>query len=219
MIANRETGIEVAAVPDHEVATESDVQAAVEALTDEDWLRLQKAAKACMYGTAFKDSCELINEVVVRTLGAGDGGTGRRWPKSRVAFVPFVIETMKSLADASRESPQTARTDQLDPATLEGNDRAVRRGGPTPSSPSAEEEVLNEESARLTSARARYEMDRIEKQFVQDEDVSLLIMCLKDEMSAADTRASCGFTSTQYETVRKRLRRGLEKLFPNGRST
>ena len=81
----------------------------------------------------------------------------------------------------------------------------------------AEDEA--EEDARVAKrqASASADADRIDKHFASDQEVAWLVMCLREEKAPSKARIAAGLTQTQYETIRKRMRRGLEKLFP-GRS-
>jgi hypothetical protein len=179
-----------------EYATPEDVQAAIEALSDADSVRLYKFASLRILGTEYKD-----NE-------------GRRWPKSRVGFLAFLLETMKGLESDSRETVWVTRSQSLERALTEDG-TAVRTDF---RSRSAEEEALDSEEQDAEDARVCQATDVIEKHFKHDEEVSLLLECLKEEMIGTEIMETCGFRDMKhYETVRHRMRRHIEKLFPEGR--
>jgi len=208
--------MEPAELLDERLATTDDMRAAIEGLTDDDTLRLTKAARAFLPGTEYKATNEVINEAVARAMAGCGDKKGRHWPIDRVPFVAFMIMTMRSIADASRESLLMTRTDYLSAMETEGSRAAVldRLGFQTPS---VEQEAIEEEDAAQTLTKAKVDADKIDAFFDSDQEVAWLIMCLKDGKSPSKARASAGLTTTQYETARKRLRRGAEKLFP-GRS-
>jgi hypothetical protein len=197
-------------------ATTGDIQSAIESLTTTEAYRLRKIARVLIPGTEYQEPGELLNEVFVRAMEAAAGRVGRRWPKNRLLFCAFVIETMKSLVDGSRESVWSTRTGSFAEAELHAKGPAVA----VLSSPPVEEEVLEEEArdgARRAAARVAAQ---IESEFEDDEEVSLMLECLKDGITGAKAVEACGFRDLRhYETVRRRLRRGIDKLFPEGDPT
>jgi DNA-directed RNA polymerase specialized sigma24 family protein len=95
------------------------ILAAIKALSKEDLYRLTLAARAGLLGTEFRDSDEIFHEAIVRAMS----GT-RRWPRE-VPFVAFLIITMRSIVDASRNSPEQTRTRSIDALALEAAGRSV----------------------------------------------------------------------------------------------
>ena len=204
--------------PNDDPATDDDIRDAIEALTEDDAFRLRKAAQAFLFGTEYQDAMELVNEAVLRAMDGTLGGQGRYWPKQRVPFVAFMIMTMMSIADGSRESHLMSRTDRLEGLSLkgEGADHVLDYLGF--STQSVEDEALDAEEEAATIARAKADADRIDALFANDQEVGWLVMCIKEGKSPAKARELAGFTTTEYETIRKRLRRGAAKLFPGRRS-
>ncbi len=210
--------MEAGNAPNDEPATDDDIRDAIEALTEDDALRLRKAAQGFLLGTEYQDPHELINEAVVRAMDGTLGDRGRHWPKRRVPFVAFMIMTMMSIADGSRESHLMSRTDRLEGLALkgEGADHVLDYLGF--STQSVEDEALDAEEEAAAIARAKVDADRIDVMFADDQQVAWLVMCIKEGKSPAKARELAGFSTTEYETIRKRLRRGAAKLFPGRRS-
>lgn len=204
--------------PGDTLATADQIREAIEALTENDALRLRKAAIACLPGTEYQDHKEVINEAVRRAIDASVGLRGRNWPINRVPFVAFMIKTMESIANGSRESHAMSKTDRFDALVLEGSaaDHPLDRLGM--STASVEMEAIEAEDEAEAVALAKVDAARIEAFFADDQDVGWLIMCLKDGKSAAKARAIAGYSTTEYETIRRRMRRGSEKLFPGRRT-
>jgi hypothetical protein len=204
--------------PNDDPATDDDIRDAIEALTEDDALRLHKAAQGFLAGTEYQDANELINEAVLRAMDGTFGDQGRHWPKRRVPFVAFMIMTMMSIADGSRESHFMSRTDRLEGLSLEGEgaDHVLDYLGF--STQSVEDEALDVEEEAAAIVRAKVDADRIDALFAGDQQVAWLVMCIKEGKSPAKARELAGFTTTEYETIRKRLRRGAAKLFPGRRS-
>ncbi len=195
-------------------AVAGDIQAAIEALSAAEAYRLHRAARLLIRATEYEQPQDLLNEVFTRAMQASTGEPGRRWPKSRVPFVAFVIETMKGLANDSRESAWVTRSTSLEEAQVAAEGDGVPAGSP----PSVEEELLDLEERDAAELKAGQALSQIEGLFENDEEVSLMLECLKDGMIGAAIISTCGFRDqTHYETVRRRMRRRIEKGFPKGR--
>ena len=203
--------------PNDDPATDDDIRDAIELLTEDDALRLRKAAQGFLAGTEYRDAKELINEAVLRAMDGTRGDQGRHWPKQRVPFVAFMIMTMMSIADGSRESHFMSKTDRLEGLSFEGEGAEHVLDYLGFSTQSIEAEALDAEEEAAAEARAKADADRIEALFAADQQVAWLVMCIKEGKSPAKARKLAGFTTTEYETIRKRLRRGTAKLFPGRR--
>lgn len=204
--------------PDDDPATDDDIRDAIESLTEDDTLRLRKAGLAFLAGTEYQYAQELVNEAVRRAMNAAGGDAGRHWPKHRVPFVAFMIMTMMSIPDGSRESHAVSMTDRLEGMALEGDgaDHVLDFLGF--STPGVEVDAIEAEEDVEALARAKADADRIDALFANDQEVGWLVMCIKEGKSPAKARELAGFTTTEYETIRKRLRRGAAKLFPGRRA-
>ena len=203
---------------DHEskrLATAEQIRAAIEGLTDEDFARLRRAGSAFLYGSEYTDPLELMNEAIARAMHGAGQAKGRHWPLD-VPFVAFLIMTMSSIANASAESLPQAFTDSLADFVPEGvaySDFAVEPLRST----SAEGECVNEEERAAESARSSKVFADIEAFFADDEEVLMLVLCLRDGQRPREIQESAGMTMTQYNTARRRLRRGLTKLGLGGK--
>lgn len=201
------------------LASEDEIRAAIEALTDDELMRLDKAGRACIPGSDFQDADEVMNEAVRRAIEGCGKKTGRHWPIERVDFVAFLIMTMRGLASDSRDSELMAKTDHFAAGDDGSGSWTLDRLGHRTAG--VEQRLIDdedeaEEDARVTKrqATASADADRIDKHFAGDQEVAWLVMCLREEKAPSKARIAAGLTQTQYETIRKRMRRGLEKLFP-----
>lgn len=203
---------------DHEtkrIATAEQVRAAIERLTDEDYARLRRAASAFLYGSEYSDALELVNEAIVRAMLGADRVKGRHWPL-HVPFIAFLIMTMSSIANASTESPAQTLTDSLADFVPEGvaySDFAVEPLLAT----SVHEECVNEEVRNAELANSATVFADIEAFFADDDEVLMLVLCLRDGQRPREIQESAGMTVTQYNTARRRLRRGLTRLGLSGK--
>lgn len=204
------------------LATEEEIRAAIEALTDDELVRLDKAGRACIPGSDFQDADEVMNEAVKRAIEGCGKRTGRHWPIERVDFVAFLIMTMRGLASDSRDSELMAKTDHFSTGDDGSGSWTLDRLGHHTAG--VEQQLIDDEDeaeedalAAKRRASASADADRIDKHFAGDQEVAWLVMCLREEKAPSKARIAAGLTQTQYETIRRRMRRGLEKLFP-GRS-
>ncbi len=202
--------------PDDDCATPDDLRQAIEALTKEDATRLKKAATYCLFGTEYQNPMELLNEAFVRAMNAAYGGKGRTWKKS-VPFMAFMVMTIKGIANDSHESPAQKMTVHMEAMASEGATTEDALGALGHANPCVVEQAIEIEENQERRERAKADADAIDTHFANDDGVNWIIMGHKDGQTASEIREISGMGTTQYETARRRFRRGLEKLFP-GRS-
>lgn len=199
-----------------DTATLDDVRQAIESLSKEDRYRLRKAAAICLLGTEYQDYQEIINEAIVRTMNAANGCKGRRWPKN-VPFIAYLIQTIKGLADDSRKSSIQTKTEYMETMATETASVEDVLGRIEHFHLDVVSQAIELEETEERRVRAKADADKIDAHFSGDREVTWIIMGHKDRCSAAEVREMGEMTQTQYETARRRFRRGLEKLFPSGR--
>lgn len=195
-------------------AAPDDIRAAIEGLTKEDAARLRKAAKYCIFGTEYQDPLELLNEAITRAMSAAHGDPGRRWKKS-VAFMAFLIMTIRGIASDSQESLAQTRTDYIDAMKTEALTAEDALGVLGHSNPGVEELAVEIEEIQERQELAKQDAAAIDARFAGDDDINWIIMGYKDGQTAAEIREISGMTNTQYETAKRRFRRGLEKMALN----
>lgn len=186
-------------------ATIEQIEQALQALTEADWMKLRGFASALLWKTGVDDRDELLNETIQR-LADGD----RNWP-TNIPFVPFMLNAMRSVADGLRglksQTSVSLASSLTDPEDSFGDDPMDRFASdfPTP------EEALIIDEARKEASAA---LQRIRNHFAGDSDVETILMGIEEEDKPEVVRQAFGMSLTQYETGRKRLRRGLARLFP-----
>ena len=202
--------------PDRVYATAEEIGEAIESLTEAELGRIHRAAQYALFGTEYTDPDELLGEAVQRTLDGVGVPSGRHWPKD-VHFVAYIIRTMQSIADGSSNSVVQTSTASLEAmAGGEGNaELALAQEGF--SSPDVVEQALEVEEAAERQSRAAADAALIEAHFANDDQIQFLIMGDKDDMKAADIRAISGMNQTEYDSARRRFRRGLNTLMPGRR--
>ena len=70
--------------------------------------------------------------------------------------------------------------------------------------------------SKLTNLKC---LDISSNYFKDDDEVTLIIMAIEDGISARDLCSSYEMTTIQYDTARKRFRRGIDRLFPGRRKS
>ena len=198
------------------IATPEDVCQAIESLSDMELVRLRKIALNYIPGSEYASPEEIINEAICRTLNAAYGGKGRRWPKD-VPFFVYLIKVIQSLVSASRESEYQSKTDWLEAMAPADATTEDVLGHLDHHHSDALTNIIEVELNTERQARAKADADRIEANFSQDAQVTWLILGIKDELSVADIRELGGMTQTQYDSAKRRFRRGIEKIFSEKR--
>lgn len=190
-------------------ATFEQVTDAIENLTDSEWNRLRNVAAKLLWGTRFAAPDDLINETITRILAQD-----RKWPIN-VAFMVFMINAMRSIANGIRELKYT-REEVLATELVNSNSNNDLRNPIE----KLEDYSLDPQKILLTEELRRFAEDDlalIEENFKNDEEVTWILLGIEDNCSANDIREMSLMTPIQYETARKRLHRGLERLFPGRR--
>lgn len=195
------------------VATPEDVGQAIEELNGIDLYRLRRYATYCMMGTDYNDPMDLIQEALVRTVAAAAGEKGRNWPLD-IPFVVYLKNTIRGLANDSRESGSQQKVAHLEEMVREGEtiedvlgQHQHRHGDALSQAVALEEAVERQDRAKACT-------DRIEAHFSDDPQVSWIIEGHKEGWSAKEIMEIAGMNSTQYSTARRRFRRGVDQLFP-----
>ncbi|WP_343725622.1 hypothetical protein [Herbaspirillum huttiense] len=197
-------------------ASLDELRQAIEQLSTEDLYRLKRIARYALYGTEFQDPQELLNEAILRALKAAAGERGRTWTKS-VSFVAFLVMCIRGIANDSSESASQTRTARLEELATDVNDseNIIAEFGHCHAG--AEDLAIESEEAIYISESAKIDIAAIDSYFDGDENVSWIIMGFKDNLKAEEIRAMSGMSQTDYETAKRRFRRGLDKLFPGRR--
>lgn len=202
---------------DENEASPEELRQAIELLTEMDLYRLRKTAGYLLYGSEYQNPGELLNEAMLRAISAAAGGPGRIW-KKKVNFMAFLIMCMRGISNDSAESivqTRTTHTEDLATETLAGDDALSAYGH---SHPDTVELALQSEEVSLRQAVAKADADAIDLHFAGDDKVLWIIMGYKDELTADEIRTMSGMSATEYDTAKRRFRRGLDKIFPGRRA-
>jgi hypothetical protein len=179
-------------------ATCDEVKAAIERLTNIEWIRLRKCAQTLAHGSLYRSE-DLVADAISSALAAASARQegrkeGRAW-RVDVPFIAHLMMTIRSMAFDERRSAASRSTER-------GVDLSEEQ------SPSVEDDLINMEAL----ARAHeLEVAWLEK-LKQDPVVGGIIEGLGAGSRPQEIQARLGLTAAQYDAARKRLRQLTEKL-------
>lgn len=202
---------------DDDLATPDELRQAIESLSPEELYKLHKTATYLLFGSEYQSAHDLLNETIMRAMNAAVGEKGRVWRKS-VNFMAFLIMCMRGIANDSAESFQQTRVRRIEELATEmhsGEEVLAIKGH---RHASHEDVVIEQEEAQERAAKAKADAEAIENHFANDSQVSWLIMGCKDGLAPHEVRELSEMTQTEYDTAKRRFRRGLDKLFPGRRA-
>lgn len=190
-------------------ATFEQVTDAIENLTDSEWDRLHRDAAVLLWGTRFANPEDLINETVMRILTQD-----RKWPLN-TPFIVFMKNAMRSVADGIRKlksiKEEILATELADSSANNDSKDPIEQFEDNSLEP--QNILLTEELRKI----AEDDLALIETNFQNDKEVTWILLGVDANCSASEIREISGMNLLQYETARKRLHRGLARLFPGRR--
>lgn len=199
-------------------ATQAEIVAAMESITDEDSERLEQVAANRIIRIGRKaangrDHEDLIQEAMERTL-AGQ----RVWHPAQVSFVPYLVGVLWSIASEwaghrkrNLGSPEYATLEsQITKEDEEGNELSPFAAlGDT--RPTVEEAMIDAETEVEQEALAR----AIEEHFAEDENASLVLLAWQEGMDGPAIQKDFGFSETIYRSTVRRIKRNSKKIMEN----
>lgn len=177
-----------------------DISAAIELITDADWVRLKKVA--LRYGQFVGlEADDVLQIALTRAL------EGRRKCPHKVDMVRFLAEVMRSVASdhvkAERRKPELRLVSKLS-----ANDDLVEYDFPDPG-PDAEDTLVNEQEAEriLKQVLALFEDDLIAQTIIEGH---------AEDMEARELRELTGLDKKAYASKRRLIRRRIDSAFSKG---
>lgn len=174
-----------------------EVKAAIEALKRADEVRLLKAAEFLSDINGFDDPRGLLQEALVRALA------GQRQCPRKMAFVPFLIGAMRSIANSAAKSDKRSPIDRFAEVGEGDNidETEVPQMGDTVQRVTPERQAAAQEMLR-----------RVDELFKDDEEIRLVLLAMADGLQGNELREELGLTETQHNTIRKRMLRQSKPL-------
>jgi DNA-directed RNA polymerase specialized sigma24 family protein len=184
--------------PEREHLETDEVGAAFDGLSPDDKLKVGAIEADQLGGTGFCKG-DLVHEAVCRAL------TGRRKCPRDVAFMAFLVETMKSIASHAREKHRRVVIAADPPETA----NAALSGAADPvSAPSPEDDLVARQEAAA--------VQKIYGHFEDDDEAALVLMGWADGLRGKALREATGLDQTGLDYAIKRIRSRMRKLYPNG---
>jgi hypothetical protein len=172
---------------------------ALEALPPNDKLKLDAIEGIRRRGTGFGEG-ELLHEAICRTL------LGERNCPRDVPIMPFMVETMRSIAghDRKRRLCLGSVGGGAEPGEEGvGPERELATGAPSP-----EDELLRKEEAAAVQV--------IFNEFDDDPDAQLVLLGWQDELRGAALREATGLDQGRIDYAIRRIRTRMRKKYPQG---
>lgn len=196
------------------MAGPNEVRAAIEALSEADLAKLVLAGKAAITNTPFTCHDDIINQMVVVAMAAKGDAKGHRWYID-VPFIAYAIKTIGSIAMDSRKAFERKNMRNISALGPDFSDvgRLPGLGNPFWCDQSIEDQIIEveEEMERgIHAAEDAKDAAAIKAHFEGDDDVLMLIYCLEECDSNKKAKEATGWNTKKYETVRRRLRRGVD---------
>ncbi len=193
-------------VPTEQAATPDEVREAIGALTQADLLRLESFAYWRIRGLGRRSGGrthkDLINDAICVTLD----GT-RRWNKSKVDFVKYLIGTMSSISDNWRKR---YRSDEPILASDLGHDD--ESGVATDVLERAQSDAPSPEDRLVMKEHA----DAIRRLFEGDALVTLIICEIEEGSRLQEIRERYAIDTNDFNAALKRLRRKIARWIDEG---
>jgi hypothetical protein len=191
-------GESIVATAEPDLLSIDEVRAGIHALTRADLARLLKAARYLAMGSD-RNPKGLMNDAVCAALD------GTRACRRDLPLTVLLIGVMKSQVWWAREQKKDEPVlETMDATGTDGVSARLRDPARDP-----EEMLLAKED---TQAR----LDKLEELFAGDEEAELVLFGELDDMSPSEIREQAGLDETQYATVRRRIRRKIEKAIGPG---
>lgn len=170
---------------------------ALAALTAADLTRLGRIAQLRAHGLPGVTWEDLVDEAIEKLLSGA-----RRWP-AEVPLVAFLREVIRSLAsEVWRKHAQAAIVTPRPDAEGDESDPLLQ--------------VVDTAPGPEREAFARDLLQRVHTIFECDDGVQGILIAMADGLSAEEVQGRLGMSLREYETCRRRLRRGLARYFPEG---
>lgn len=188
-------------------ASLDEVQAAIEALDDDAFLKLRRVATRLIVGTSYRMPKDLLQDAFLSALELR-----RRW-KPEHTFVSFLCWAMKGIASNDRESLHTQSeclASELEGESEVGHDEVLANADFRSHIQSRMADEVEADS--LASHRQR--ADELFELFANDSEITMILMAMEDGCRGKEIQQQSELTATQYETARRRMNRRLDSAYP-----
>ena len=189
-------------------ATPADIRVAIEALSSADWTRLRNYAAYRIRKLGPKADGRSREELLQITLLLLLDDT-RRWDRTKVEFVPFMIGAMKSVSSnwARGYKPEETLLLVLDSEKTNEDGETFRPIEQLEDDNPNPEQRLVEGEQRQADARR---LKMIDELFEGDEGAQMVIEAWRDGYDPPGVRTLWGLSQNDYNTIVRRIRRTID---------
>ena len=196
-------------VSEEAAATPADIRAAIEALTSADWTRLRNYAAYRIQMLGPKADGRSREDLLQITLVLLLDDT-RRWDRTKVEFVPFMVGAMKSISSNWAKGYKPEKTLSLDLDAEKTN-----QDGETfrpieyveDENPNPEQRLVDEEQLRADARRLK----TIDELFEGDEGAQMVIEAWREGYDPPGVRTLWELSQNDYNTIVRRIRRVIDR--------
>lgn len=181
-----------------DVLTLDELHAAIGGLSDLDYVALEKASVYWSAGRAISADDLLLKAMTNSLSGA------RKCPRD-LPVKKFLIGAMRSLASSSYKGSK--RDPLIIGRAVEDEEEEVSL---THGTADSSEDILIAEERQAAMRTALVNL------FKDDPEADLVLTGLLQDMSREEIQKDCNLTDTEYETIRRRMRRTINKHYPKG---
>ncbi len=194
----------VTRVPEERAATPSEVDEAIAALSDADWLRLENFADVQVLPLKRRvPEClgkELLNEAFKRLLARS-----RKWDKTKDGFTEFLFSTMESIANSWTRHTFTKKGKTILFSTLVSETEEGDTTSPVDNLDAGDIDA----GQMLIFREALVQIETLME--TEDNDVRSLFEGMRESLTPPEIRDLWGWSQEKYNAVAVKMRRHLKK--------
>ena len=180
-----------------------EIKERINALSAPDWIRLKKIAY--FYSGNGVEPDDLIQETITRALS-----NVRNCPRD-VDFMNFLANAMKSIAGAQRKKQLPENTADF---SMDDGNKAQQIFDQDNNARVIPQEKAIEDKKRTQKIEQR--LEEVLELFKDDEHATIVFMGKQDELTAREIREEFDIDKKTYDTTLRRIRRTIDKHYPDG---
>lgn len=195
-------------IPEEKAASREEIDSAFQELSKAQLIRLRSISRFRSLDLVgrfieFEDEEDLLKKSLIK-LFSGE----RKWDKEKVDFFGLLVKTMKSIADHARKHMASKKA---------GVETKTIHLEPNENYPNPIENLAVDQPSSERSLIAKQSIEIIEGYFSENPTVLEIIDGLQQGLNGSEIRELFDLSNTKYESARRKLQRGLNKLTHEGK--
>jgi len=179
---------------------------AIRSLPDKFWVALRRRAVWRLKGNCMSDLDDIISDLWERFAVAGT----RKW-RVGISMETCFRSAVRSEINGRWDKHKRLAGKQHAPITPEGE-----AADPFEDIPATTPDPLTQLEEEPERRRREAIVEHIENHFAADEHVTAILIGRECSLSPQEVQEQFGLTQTQYDSASKKLRRFINKQYPNG---